>query len=113
MCSPLHTKVSQQVRRTPLSNSERRHLTFCMMRIMFSCQPQKEKLHIPRLTVTHFYVSDTAEICKELMRYGYRGIFIYYPGKTVRFFKSPFPNRGLIVVVLISLAQIYWVWVTF
>jgi len=47
-----------------------------MMTIMFSCQTQKEKLHILRLTVNHFYVSDTAGICKELMRYGSRGIFI-------------------------------------
>ena len=76
-------------------------------------------MHILRLAVNHFYVSDTAEICNELVRYGSRSIFIYYPGKTVRFFKfwtvatQPFPNRGLIVVVLISLAQIYWVWVTF
>lgn len=86
---------------------------------MFYCQTQKEKFNILWLTVTHFYVSDTAEIHEEFMRYGSRGILIHYPGKTVRFLKfwtvatQPFPNRGLIVVVLISIAQIYWVWVTF
>lgn len=75
------------------------------MRIMCTCQTQKDKLHTLRLAVNCFYVSDTAEEYSELMRYGSRSIFITIKDCDY----SAFHKWGLIVVVLISLAEICWV----
>lgn len=61
-------------------------MTYCMVRIMFSCQAQKEKL----LNLDSLFISDSAEVCEELMGYGPRGIFIFLKFWTVA--TQPFPN---------------------